>query len=463
MKHGLIAKKIPFLIMVTSAWLFSACRPAGEDAEVGSTTSPNDSLAGTVRSITGSQNEMASWVVVFLERDTGLSHVDDIGALGNYGFSDLTVQTPHTVILLDPQYRFSSVLSYPGSIEGTIYQYFTLNGERIPSLVHNGPILSFTDTNAIAWEDNLATDTDSDLIPDGQELSLELILADTDVDGIDNETDSDIDGDGIANAFDSDDDGDGILDVFDTDANGDDVADIAQSIGDIYFTSGLNYIMVQATQDVQADDSVATSLLFTAKVADDYSGDALSIRGPAVLFDEAQVVNVDVNSGDTSLSNWDRSLLDDGQNEDGAEGDGIFARKIQLATGVAPKSKQTVFFRIQYGTGESLRYEEFPFSFPNLTTGVIAGSFDAATDTITKSGQPFGSYEGYSWSVHIFDANGIKVFASEPIAGTTGTYVLPSGILDAGQTYTAKVVAASLARVTSYPSWIIRSRAFDLQ
>ena len=463
LKRWHLPKIIGLLSALSVAVGLHGCRAGGEDAVTAETGSSNDALAGTVRSITGSQNEMASWVVVFIERDTGLAHVDDIGALGNYGFSDLTVQTPHTVVLLDPQYRFSSVLSYPGDIEGTIYQYFTLSGDRMPSLVHNGPILSFTDTSSILWEDNIASDTDGDLIPDGQELSLELILADTDVDGLANEIDSDIDGDGVANWFDSDDDGDNVLDVFDTDSNGDGVADIAQSVGDIYFSSGLSYVMVQATQDVQADDSVQTSLLFTAKVADDYRGDAISIRGPSVLFDGAQVVTIDPNTGESSLTSWDQTLVDDGKNEDGADADGIFARKIQLAASVAPKAKQTVFFRIQYGVGESLRYDEFPFCFPNLTTGVIAGSFDVGTSTVTKSGQPFGSYEGYTWSIHIFDANGIKVFASEPVAGTTNTYVLPSGVLDTGQSYTAKVVAASLARVTSYPSWIIRSRAFDLQ
>jgi hypothetical protein len=425
--------------------------------EIGATVS------GTVRSLTGSQNEMASWVVVMLQKDQGQALVDEIGPIGNYEIRGVSIDLPHTMVLLDPQYRFSAILTYPGSAAGTVYQYFTLTSAEIPTLVHNGPVLSFTVTDNISWDSHEAVDTDSDLIPDGQEVALRgWGLADTDGDGVDNADDPDIDNDGIPNWFDSDDDGDGVADVFDTDANGDETPDLAQNVGDIHFNENLSYIMVQVTQDVQADSSLDTQLLLTAKTHETFQGQGIRVRGPDFLFDEAVAASVSTDTGETVTSAWDQTLLDDGLNEDGGAGDGIYGRKIVLASGIAPKAKQVVFFQVARGEGDNVTYDEFPYMFPNLTTGVVTGSYDSAERIVTKSGSPFGSTTEYQWSVHIFDANGVKVFSSEPLVGSESTYTIPAGTLDTSQSYTAKIIANSLARIPSYPSWIIRSQSFDL-
>ncbi|MFY7928911.1 MAG: hypothetical protein ACOVS5_08560, partial [Oligoflexus sp.] len=59
-------------------------------------------------------------------------------------------------------------------------------------------------------------------------------------------------------------------------------------------------------------------------------------------------------------------------------------------------------------------------------------------------------------------ASSIKVFASEPIDGTTPTYTLPEGVIDAGKSYTARLVATAIDRIPSFPSWVIRSASFAL-
>ena len=110
-------------------------------------------------------------------------------------------------------------------------------------MVHQGPVIKFSELSGISWTTNVAGDTDADQIPNGLETQ-NLALEDTDNDGLLNENDSDLDGDGIANWFDSDDDGDTILDPFDTDANGDGVLDLTQEIGDL-FSDSLEFLSVQ--------------------------------------------------------------------------------------------------------------------------------------------------------------------------------------------------------------------------
>lgn len=458
-------KMRPMLAGILLACQFMACGGQDGDPFVGSQFA-RQSLSGTVRSITGSQSEMAGWVLVLMERDTGISRVDDIGSAGNYQLHGVISQQAHTLVLLDPQYRFSAILTYPGDLPNTVRQYFRLSGNRLPTIVQNGPILDFTDSEQIFWESNFARDSNGNLIPDGLDLSLLNVLGsqvDTDGDGVPNWTDPDINGNGIPNWFDTDTDGDGIADIFDPDANGDGILDITQTKGDVYFERGLSYIMVQVILDVQSDGSLETSLLMTAKTYDNYGGDEVSIRGANSLFEGAVAVSAAADGGSPNTTSWDGLLKDDGQNEDGAAGDGIFARKVRLASGVAPQAKQVVFFRVRYSDGEEGYFEEYPFTFPSITTGVIAGSYESDRGVITKSGQPFGDMSTYTWSVDIYDATGTKVFSSQPISGTTDEYQIPLGVLDNTQSYSAKLIASSLAQVPSYPAWIIRSESFDLQ
>ena len=102
-------------------------------------------------------------------------------------------------------------------------------------MVHQGPVLKFSDPSTISWTANTAGDEDQDLIPNGLETT-SLALADSDSDGISNEYDFDIDNDGLSNWYDDDDDGDGTLDIHDTDANADETLDLSQTLGDLYFS-----------------------------------------------------------------------------------------------------------------------------------------------------------------------------------------------------------------------------------
>jgi hypothetical protein len=450
-------------LLLSSLLSLAACGGQGGGGGEDGLSPTASTLSGSIKSITGSQSEMYQWVLAMVQRDTGISHAAVINAVGNYSIEGVDLNEPHTLVLLDPQYRFSAVLSYAGKETGTVRQYFRSSKLRLPTLVHNGPVINFTDVTDIAWETDKALDEDNDLIPNGRESrALFAAKVDTDSDGIANDVDSDIDGDGVANWFDADDDGDGTLDAFDADANGDEVADLGQTLGDLYFFKKIQYLSVQVMQDVQDDESLATTVTFTTRVLDTDKPSAMKVRGPEAMLAESQSVRFDLSTGELQRSPWDLTLVDDGTSEDGAADDLTYARRVQLRNGSVPRANQVLFLQHVTTQGSTVSISEFPFTFPNMVTGVIRGTYDQATRKVTISGQPFGSVATYRWSVHVFDASSIKVFASEPIDGTTPTYTLPEGVIDAGKSYTARLVATAIDRIPSFPSWVIRSASFAL-
>ncbi len=471
------------LTMVLASLVALSCgRSSGEDDEGGGggTAYQYQAMRGSIKSLTGSQSEMARWALAFIERDTGVTRVADIDLAGNYELTRLAINAPQTVVLLDPQYRVAAVLSHPGETTGTVRQFFTLPFGVLPTLVQSGPIVQFGDLSQIAFTKDVAADGDFDTIPDGMDTSSELTelwsgfvsafnladaknTVDTDRDGVINLYDPDIDGDGLVNWIDSDDDGDGILDIFDADANGDGILDSLQSAGDQYFGSGLAFAVVQVAQEVQTDGTLRTKLIFTGRLMGDIIPDAVTVRGPAALFDGANALLMDPTSGATVEQPWDKTLADDGLNEDGAVKDGIFARKVILAPGKAPKPNQMVFLQLESKDGKKKVLTEFPFTFPNVSTAAIAGSYALTKKEVTLAGAPFKGIKDFNWTVHLYDRDGIKAFSSEPISGNKTTYIIPDDVMEVGMAYTAVLVASSLDRIPSYPAWVLRSASFKLE
>ena len=70
----------------------------------------------------------------------------------------------------------------------------------------------------------------------------------------------------------------------------------------------------------------------------------------------------------------------------------------------------------------------YPYMFPALTSGVVTGTYDSSTRVVTKSGTPFSTAENYIWSVHVFDAQGTKIYGSESIAGSVNTFTIPATV-----------------------------------
>lgn len=484
--------------------LAQACgKGGGSNTDEAAVASALVNVTGSVRSVSGGQTEMSNWTVVFLERDTGLCKAALVDPIGKFDINGLRTGKAQTAVLLDTNFRLASVTTYPGLTSGTIRQFFTLKGNVVPALIQNGPTLSFANSNPLTWEKDLAADADLDGIPDGMEAPAALALqaplddeqlaqqsqrlaervntlgaatsdhegqgfnlassgVDTDGDKIVNESDADIDGDGIPNWFDTDDNGNGIFDIFDVDANGDLVVDTLESNSELFYPIGIEYFIVQVAQEV-VSGALTTRLIFTVKVRDGESPTTVKVRGPDSLFESSNAELTSKDTGSVIQQAWDGTLADDGLNEDGGANDKLFTRKVLLNTSKSPRPNQVVFAELEYGTGTTAVVFDFPYIFPNLTTGAVSGSYAAATRTVTMAGTPFTGVTAYTWSVSIYDSNGKKVFSSEQIPSATTTYVVPDGTLETGATYTANIIASSAARVPGYPAWFIKSAAISLK
>jgi hypothetical protein len=456
--------------LISLSLILAACSGGGSSGEGDSATPQTESVpkiettfTGSIKSVSGSQSEMKDWVVVLIDASSSVSSVGVVNAAGNFTLPYVIANGRYTLALLDPEFRLQAVLTATGATPNTLRQVFTLSGTQLPILVHNGPVINFTNTVGVSFDATSVADVNGDLIPTGQETALlDPTAEDRDGDGLANTADPDIDGDGLLNVLDTDDDGDGILDVFDDDANGDTVPDVNQATGDQYFSVLMSYMSVQVVQDTKVDGSFETSLLFTAKIAPDGVPSAIRVHGPAKLFEGATSVRVSPDTGDPIVAPWDFTLLDDGLNEDGAAADGTYARRVKLGSGVLPRGKQTIFLAYVDSSKNAERVRELPFIFPSVVSGAVTGSYAPSTRTVTLGGAPFGGETRFKWWVDIFDSTGKKVFSSAPVLGTAASYVIPDSILQSGVTYTAKIVATSPDRIPSYPGWIVRSAGFNL-
>jgi hypothetical protein len=81
-------------------------------------------------------------------------------------------------------------------------------------------------------------------------------------------------------------------------------------------------------------------------------------------------------------------------------------------------------------------------------------------------GTPFEGIDRvlYSWSVHVFNAAGQKVYSSEPISAQNETHTIPvTTFAVTGEAYTAIIAAQSLDRLPGFPNWIVKSPAVELK
>jgi hypothetical protein len=425
----------------------------------GSVFSSNmQNLTGTVTSQSGTPAQMKGWAVAMIERDSRVARVADADASGILRWSKVSFDAAQTAVLLSPDYLLQAVMAIPSTKVNTVKQFFTIGSTSLPQLVQKGSGLSFQSTTGVTIYDYYATDSDSDGNPDGVGSlgltlgSVGLTSVDTDKDGLVNESDGDIDGDGIANALDGDDDGDGNLDIFDTDANGNSIADSQETNNDAYYSQGIEYFSVRYEQGVSAN-----SMLFVVKARSGLSPapTAVTIKAPSSLTDGATSI-----ATDASTASWDMSLADDGKSYDGAATDLVYGRKVQLASGKAPRANQVLFARVTFGTGDSAFTIEYPWVFPNVSLSAITTSYNTSTRVVTLAGNPFGAdTQTFVWSVSLTNAAGLKVYESTAISGDTRTLTIPSNVMESGGTYTYEAVAQSLDKVPGIPTVAVRSSA----
>lgn len=419
---------------------------------------------GAITQKTGAQNAMKGWAVASFERDTGIARVGEVNDAGLFTLQKVRSSSKQTLALFTPDYILHSVLSIPATAS-TVKQFITMNSEILPLLINNGPILSFQNYDGLTIAGDVAADADGDGIPDGakdiQGLSLAApAKADTDRDGIFNDRDPDIDGDGVINVLDPDDDGDGVFDAFDGDANADYTADTTpgQENTDLYFKEGVEYISVQYEQTPKDNGTTETTLKFLTKVRNDVTPNTVQIRGAPTLLNSSTFQVADANSGIMIDQPWNRLLSDDGVSEDANPKDRIFAKRVRLADGVAPRSYEAVFFQLSFGPVAKPYFVEFPYVFPNLKPAAINAVYEAHRRIVILVGKPFGAtVQDFVWIINLYNEEGVNVWNSQAVSGTTTEFGIPENQFEAGKSYKFDVVCQSLDKIPGHPSYVIHS------
>ena len=449
-----------FHMILLLAFGAAGCGSSGssESDSTGSSSSGalygSDTISGSIAGQTGGQSRMAGWVVVLTERDTGISRVGEVSSSGIFTITGVRPSVPHGLNLLSPDYLVRGTFAVASETASKVQPFFTMTKSNLPRLIHRGYVVTPQSMDGIVLATNTATDANGDGAPDGtSSLGLaSLSSVDLDGDGIVNDLDPDIDGDGLLNVFDSDDDADDTLDVVDTDANGNLVVDTAESYSDQNFRTGIEFLA--ASIEVHPATS-KTYLTMATKLRSGVSPLSVQVRGPVALLN-GSVIEA---SGTIPEAAWDKRLLDDGASEDGFSGDLIYAKKVLLGTGKAPRPFQALFLQLGFGSTESPVFAEYPFTFPDIDLGTLTFTWNGPTRTVAKvtTSAPFGDLTSYSWSVSISDSGGAKIYESPSVASDTASVVIPDKLLDSGGTYTFEATAQLLDRIPGYPAFIVYS------
>ncbi len=470
-------RKVKAILMSTALACHSGCGNTGSaDSEEGYLGARVD-VTGSITSQFGGQSRMSGWIMTAIEKDTGIARIGQVTRSGQYTFKKVFSSRTQTLALLTPDYVLSSVLTIPSTIDKTVKQFFNFTSDTLPPIIDKVKIINFRDPTLVSVTNDLASDVDGDGKPDGTKgLTLDRLdggffllsptinkgSPDVDKDGILNDYDPDIDGDGVLNWFDPDDDGDAVLDVLDSDANGDGVPDTDQAKTDAYFNEGIEWLSVQNELEPIDDETSKVTLYFTVKVRPESLPTSVTIASSKSLFYKSKVTTIS-ESGKETVDDWDMTLLDDGNNEDGGANDGVWARKVALNPGKAPKPNQVVFIQLVYGAGDTAWSMDFPYTFPSITPEQITAQYDANTRSINLVGNPFGTSQKFMWSVIVSDADGQKIYSSDPSLGTKRLITLPAALVADSEGYTYRVAAQLNDKVAGFPTYISYSPTYNLE
>ncbi len=479
------------------------CGNAGKSTTAGcSLCGDMSDLTGIVLGNTGTQSQLQGWAVAAFEFDTGIARVGEIDANATYVLQQTRTAKPLTLALYSPQYLLQAVTSIPSPTDKTIRQFFYATSPTLPKLTSNGPVVTFETLDGITPHSEVASAQNDDGVPDGATkitgtatsaltdgppawiapLKARMVAENPgdyaglrgfglddgstpppDAHGMDPRLDPDIDGDGIINWLDYDDNGNKVFDVFDPDQNSDLVADMTPDghNTDQWFTEGVESIGVKyEVIPTGTATAAAAYVTLSTKVRDGTQPASVEIRGATQLFDGAVTVDPKGNPAGTA---WDRTLADDGANVGGAAGDGVYGRRLLLKQGVSPRSNETLFFKLVFGTSSPWA-AEYPFTFPPLTMSAITANYDSTTRTVELAGNPFASVQDFVWIVNVFDSTtSTVIWSSAETQGTTRTLTIPDNVLTAGASYTYEVIAQTLDKVPTMPVMAIHTATSPLK
>ncbi len=380
------------------------------DLEVG------EPLEGRLLNHSGGSSGFQSWQIV-LVKSNGEGYRAEVNQLGGFVLYGVDLHDSYTLVLLDKDFRYTAQLEARPvqNSKDDKSPWFHFKGRVLPALSLNGAVLSFKDQTDLSY------------------LKVKGSL-------------NDFDKDGLLDWFDEDDDNDGVPDAFDSD-----------SPDDLSFDAPVQALQIEHQYQVSSGN-LNLSLRVLAKVRSDSRNSSLEISTRTGTFSEAKLLGPSTDGKqDEKLGAFDGQLLDDGKSFDEFQADLIFARKTQLNSALGLRPKQLLFVDLKVADVK----KSFPFLVPSIETGVI--DFQATASDISLTGQPFGSgIQGFKWSFEIFGDDGGLIYASPQFPGEARTQSLPSGLLESGKTYQARVYAKSKDRFLGLPSYVVSSEKKNL-
>lgn len=479
-----------FLLAVTISVLFRCANPGQDSGPEGSAsqditgTTSSALVAGATRgaivSQSGFQGDLKGWWLVLTAVGTSASYMAVIDENGLVSWPTLPSDGVYTLALLTPNFLLSAVLAQPVDDKANVQQYFKFKpGISLPRLVQKGAVMMFQTKDGIEMDPTLTKADNQDGIPNGVRITAGDSLGLTAPTVLINKAYTqnrdalrlagaaggsaiDDDGDGIIDIFDSDDDGDGITDAFDSDANGDGIEDIAQTKGDLYFGSGVKWVGARYSVEETTDGSISDIMLTLAVQVDDPKRIVkVTVDSTPGFLNQAQAMKAN-----TRIGVWDQTLVDDGQSDDGAAADGLFAKRVSLGKIGQMPNNRVVVFRVSIGEGGSPEVKDYIYRFPNIKPKPITTMFEPKNRTVTLNGEPFGVGDNFVWEVAIVKGQGeemIQTYSSPPIKGSQKSFAIPHAADGAQESLHYQVIVHAPERIAGYPAYSIKTPQTALQ
>lgn len=439
--------------------------PSGGDAGPYKPQRPFFDLRGRALNEADGAGSLAGWLLALVDTRTGAASVASIDAGGGFTIGDVArYGGTYALALLTPDHLVASVYAAPATEPGKVRPFFTIGSGALPQVTRTGGLLCFDDASGIHPENDLAGDANGDGVPDGVTALTALAAApsteaDTDKDGRPNAKDPDIDGDGLVNWLDADEDGNGVGNAADADSNADGVADALQGGGTSRFAVAEGAVNVDVTVATERDtepkpwrgaDYLALTFSFAA------SGAVGTITSVQVRAPSALIAGAVVEAGGAAEA-WSGDLA---AAADGATGDRLFARRVILADGHAPRVGQVFFFRVTYTVDGLPLVRDYPYVVSLAPAAFVSAQYDANTQTVVLVGNPFGSAEDFKWYVTLLDAQGRALWYSPTVPGTRRqTTFSASQLTNAAR---LQVTAAMPDKAPGLPTYLSRTTPLDL-
>ncbi len=439
--------------------LVTSCKKKdeAETEEEELTEKPTLAISSAIFSSGGASSSLRGAVVVLLDRDTSLGYAASIDGNSKFTFDGVDITRTYTIVLLNKNRVIFSALN---ASQDSPKPYFKLTGSTLPYLVLRGPTLTFANSDGIEVVGEAAKDTAANGTADGIESLPSIGLAAM--------ASQDIDGDGLLNVFDPDDDDDSAPDLYDPDWPGALTLPLeAPSAAPYGFSGPLQDVSASVVEAKASDNTVTRTIRFLARIPESKFLTSISIDGSATTFADAKISSL-TEGGDTSLTTWDYNLFDDGSHGDGAANDGWYGAEVVLATDKQPRNHEVLLFKMSYknyASAKALTHSRIaPITLPKVSLSPLTAGFSAdpaKARTIEVSGQPFGIYLDYTWSVQVIDSEGVLVHESAAQTSDVTTYDIPSDVTEAGKVYKVQVSAGLKPRYLGYPDYLLKSPVID--